>query len=145
MKNLNDELSMIRDWREGCGCGVCCARLIGNLEKRLKKQSQPIKITYKRKTKTIKEWSKIIDVPYRVLSTRKSKGWSDKRTIEFPYKPTPPLKTIKYKGQTKTCAEWAAVTGISANVIRNRYFHYNKSAHKTLTEPVRSRNLITGR
>ena len=138
MKNFDEELSMIRNWHEGCHCTNCSEALIKRLESRLKKNNQPASVTYKRKTKTLREWSKITGIPFSVLSTRKSKEWSDKKIIETPYKPTPPAKTIRYKNQTKTCNEWAAITGISSAVIRARYFYYDKSAHQTLTEPVRN-------
>lgn len=138
MKNLNEELSMIRKWNDACHCVDCSELLIKKLESRLKIHNQPASLTYKNKTRTLIAWAETTDIPSQVLRVRKGKGWSDQKTIETPYKPMPPAKTIRYKNQTKTCNEWAAITGISSAVIRARYFYYNKSAHTTLTEPVRN-------
>ena len=142
MIDLAEELSMIRNWKAGCNCAVCCAVLIGKLERRLKKHNQLASATLDRKTRSLKDWAILTGIPYKILSNRKSRGWPDRKIIETPYKPARKPRTIKYKRKKKTCAEWAAestVPNMTSEIIRARFFHCGWTAHKTLTEPVRPR------
>ena len=42
-------------------------------------------ITYKGATRTLKEWSRVLHIPYTTLCARRSKlGWTDVRTLETP-------------------------------------------------------------
>jgi len=57
-----------------------------------------IRITYKKETKSVKEWSKITGVPTKTLIARFNKGWNHNKIIEFPYKKREPTgnKVKKY-------------------------------------------------
>ena len=49
-----------------------------------KRNNNPL--IYDGRSQSMKKWAKELDVSYRTLRGRKARGWSDKKTIETPYK-----------------------------------------------------------
>jgi len=75
-----------------------------------------ILITYNNETKSIAEWSKIVNIDAKTLYYRYSKGY--KVEDLFNHKE---LVTLEYNGSVNTLVEWSDITGISYKTLHHRY------------------------
>lgn len=83
-----------------------------------------IELTYKGKTKIMKEWAEELDIPYHVLQHRIYRGWSTKRALSTSVKPKNRrhCKLIEYDGEKKNIAEWAREIGMNYKTLYNRLY-----------------------
>ena len=87
--------------------------------------SAPVEITYRKQTKTLKEWSKKVNIPRYKLFDRYERGWEPgeilgykKRKIERGTKGKP--LGLTYKGKTQSVYDWAKERNMDPQVILNR-------------------------
>ena len=73
-------------------------------------------ITYNNETKSIAEWSEIVDIDAKTLYYRYSKGCK----IEDLFNQKEYV-TLEYNGDIKTLSEWSVITGIDYKTIHYRY------------------------
>lgn len=52
----------------------------------LQNKRNNVKITYKGRTETIAEWSRITGISYKAIQTRNRKGWTPEKTLTHPVK-----------------------------------------------------------
>lgn len=73
-------------------------------------------ITYNNETKSIAEWSEIVDVDAKTIYYRHSKGCS----VEDLFNSTEYIE-LEYNGNTHTLMEWSNITGIDYKTLHWRY------------------------
>lgn len=76
-----------------------------------------MRLTYKGKTKTIKEWGRELGIRYPLIYRRLRDGCSVEVALS---KPRPKSCTLTYNGETKTYDKWADCVGLSAAAIYQR-------------------------
>jgi hypothetical protein len=83
-----------------------------------------IELTYKGKTKIMKEWAEELNIPYSVLQHRIYRGWDTEKALSTPIKPSNRrhCKLIEYKGEKKSIAEWARELGIKYGTLHSRLY-----------------------
>ena len=94
-------------------------------------------ITYNNETHSLMHWSKIVDIPYKTISSRLIKGWSEEDAL---YTPVRGSMKFAYNGEEHTITEWAKITGISRDAIDSRLTELHWSVEDALTIPVKERN-----
>ncbi len=85
-------------------------------------------LTYRNQTKTLKEWSKKVDVSLQVLKDRYDEEWPPSEILGYKaHKRDPTGKGLRgmpigltYKGKTRSVYEWAKIRKISVVVIKSR-------------------------
>jgi len=67
--------------------------------------------THNGETHSLKEWAKLIDVPYITLKRRNHLGWPIEKTLTTPVEPR--LYSVTIGGLTLPLNEWRTLLGIS--------------------------------
>ena len=101
-------------------------------------------IEFRGRTQCITAWAEEYKIHPGTLISRLNAGWPLERALTAPVrkKRTRPkrkkrsLITLEYNGERKTIREWSETTGLSYNVIRDRYVSLGWSAERTITEPL---------
>ena len=94
-----------------------------------------IKITYKGKTRTLKQWATITNIPHRRLYHRYRRGCKPARILTPGKLPQPNTPKITHKGKTRTLTQWAKHLGISNNALKARLTNPNWTRTQALTKP----------
>jgi len=76
-------------------------------------------IKYNGETKTLKQWSEILGINYKLLSFRLCHGWTVKKAFETVENPR--LIFIDYNGERRNISQWSKAIGLSIETIRKRY------------------------
>ena len=80
-------------------------------------------VTFRSKTMSIAQWSRVTGIRYSTLRSRFNDGWPPERALTTPAgaKTGPkPRLTATYRGETKTLSEWAEQYGVDYGVLRGR-------------------------
>jgi hypothetical protein len=78
------------------------------------------KLTFNNKTLNLKQWSKIVQIPYNILRQRYDLKWTPEKILTTqPIKKSPPI-TITYKEQVITLTELSKITNIKRRTIYSR-------------------------
>lgn len=102
-------------------------------------KSNTLIVTFNNQTKSLIEWSEIININYKVLKDRLCEyGWTVERAFtEEIGKYRKNNIWLVYNGQRKTLSEWAIKTGIRRSLIYHRLKIYKWAIEKALTKPIR--------
>lgn len=96
-------------------------------------------ITFKGETKTISQWSEILNIKYRILEKRINRfHWSIEKSLTTPIRKTTKNRYLTFHGETLPLHKWADVLGIKRGTLHNRIYHLNwpieKAFNKTISE-----------
>lgn len=94
-------------------------------------------ITYNNETHSLMQWAKLVGIPYKTISNRLIKGWSEEDALYTPIRK--PMKFV-YNGEEHTITEWAKITGISRDAIDSRLTELHWNIEEALTAPVKERD-----
>jgi hypothetical protein len=75
-------------------------------------------VTIGRRTRTVKEWSKISGIGYKTLLARVKAGKTGRDLLAPPNSGRSKVVTIR--GKRRTLQEWAEISGLSPNTIATR-------------------------
>ena len=103
------------------------------------------RLTFRNETRTVKEWSTILDIPsYRIYS-RLDDGWSVEDTLSVPRISGRPdvsrgnrsgNRNITFRGITKSITAWAKTIGMPMKTLHARIYK-GWDVEKALTKPLR--------
>ena len=100
--------------------------LVKGLLRKPSRKSDTILLTVGEETKSIAEWSVVVDIGVAVLLDRYDAGWDHHKIIATPITKREPAGSVKnimvtHNGDTKTLGDWAKFLGKDYNTIRSRY------------------------
>ena len=150
-KQNGDKIGQVKMSRALCimtyGNPLCMNKININSKLFVKIQNDRIKniskyITYKGKTKTLKEWSKLLNIDYQLIRSRLYEGWSVDRIFEKEKEMSHRILDYKveFNGKLKSILEFSNESGIDPNIIYQR-IKREKISNKTtknLLDPIRS-------
>jgi len=136
-------------WQCRCDCGNISRYDGGNLQQgattkckqcrykffdRASHRRRSIKLRYKGRTQTIKEWSKELDLPVSTIRSRYDHGHPPRKILSTDLLPQPPQGTmITFRGVTLPLKQWADKLGISRQALKRRLVNWPK--REALTRP----------
>lgn len=92
-------------------------------------------ITYNGETRTVHEWSRILDMPVYLITDRiQREGWTPERT--FTTKGDARERIIDFNGVSKSIKEWSNITGLKSATISRRLKN-GWSVKDALTKPLK--------
>lgn len=98
-----------------------------------------VQITIGEETKNLAEWAEISGNSADVITYRIKAGWTTESAVfSNPYENRNNNVRILYDGKNLTPSEWSKITGLSRDLIYNRFFSHGWSNVDTLTIPVGS-------
>lgn len=86
-------------------------------------------------SKTVSEWSRIVNINKNTLYDRIYKGWSIFKALTTPAKDT--YIVLELDGIKRTIAQWSRHSGIKEATLHSR-LNYGWNAERVLTTPLRS-------
>ncbi|MFI5404945.1 MAG: hypothetical protein ACHQ1D_00380 [Nitrososphaerales archaeon] len=97
-----------------------------------------LKINIDGEIKSLKEWSRISGIDYKVVYARYYMGWDIKDAIFKQVEDQTVYITIGDK--TMDCKNWSEISGIPPEIIRSRYSKYNWSSEDAVFRPLSKRS-----
>lgn len=91
-----------------------------------------LSITYNGCTKTLKDWSKELNIKYSVLRDRYKKGWSVDKMFSTPVRKRNIY--LEYNGITDTVNNWAHRFCLPESTFKNRLYRCNYDLYKVVNK-----------
>lgn len=94
-------------------------------------------LEFQEKRQTVAEWARELKISSSVIGGRLKSGWSIKKALTTPVKPT--ARMITFDGETHSLAEWERIKGFTEDLIGAR-LRSGWSVERAITTPVRPLN-----
>lgn len=93
-------------------------------------------VTYRGRTRTLREWSELRGIKTVTLHTRYDAGWPAAELLGYKSRLPRTVRTVTYKGETLTVSEWAKKLKVSRTSINERYDRRYNAAQILSLEPL---------